>query len=131
MSRRSTLTHESLKHESLKKEIKKQPHLIGLCEVVFAAEEMELYSDSERLKAPDLLFQGRFGGESERSELSWILVEVKSTRTRENADYAVKQLACGKRYLQDYLHIDNSSIRTMLAYREKDGTINYEEVKIK
>ncbi len=131
MSRRLTSRHESLKHESLKKEIKKQPHLIGLCEVIFVAEEMEIYSDGGRLKAPDLIFQGRFDGEAKQNGLYWILVEVKSTRTRDNADYAVKQLTNGKRYLQDYLHIDAGSIRTMFAYGEKDDTITCEEVKIK
>lgn len=121
----------ALKHESLKEEIKKQPHLIGLCEVLFSAQELSFYSDNRLSKAPDLIFHGRFEDEPEDKGLSWILVEVKSTRTRDNAEHAAKQLASGKRYLQDYLNIEDRYIRTLLAYREKDGTINYEELKLK
>lgn len=131
MSRRYTSTHESLEHESLKKEIKKQPHLIGLCDVISAVEEMIIWRDGGMLKAPDLLFHGKLDREAEKEELSWILVEVKSTRTRDNTEHAAKQLASGKRYLQDYMNVDDKYIRTLLVYREKDGEINYEELKLK
>jgi CRISPR/Cas system-associated exonuclease Cas4 (RecB family) len=120
----------ALKHESLKREIKKQPHLIGLCDVLFAAEELMIYGEKSLSKAPDLIFHGRLDNSS-REGLYWILVEVKSIRTRENAEHAKYQLASGKRYLQDHLNIENDRIVTLLAYREKDGEIKYQELNIR
>lgn len=120
----------ALKHELLKREIRKQPRLIGLCDVIFAAEELMISGEKSMAKAPDLIFHGRFE-DSKEEELYWILVEVKSTRTRENAEHASYQLASGKKYLQEHLNIGHDRIVTLLAYEGKDGEIKYEQIKIR
>lgn len=115
------------KHDELKQQIKKQPSLIGIRNVYVATEEVALYRDGDHLiRIPDLLFLAEKADKNGKynNYLEWILVEVKSGCSQKRLERAMEQLFDAKHYLKEHLGVN---CRTVIAYREKNGDIAWQE----